>query len=87
MERSHQLAPLLPTMRLDELLRELDTRLTDVVRTRDRLHELLNAVLTVGSDLDLQTMLRRIVEAAVRLVDAEYGALGVIGAAATWRSS
>jgi GAF domain-containing protein len=79
MERSHQLAPLLPTMRLDELLRELDTRLTDVVRTRDRLHELLNAVLTVGSDLDLQTMLRRIVEAAVRLVDAEYGALGVIG--------
>jgi hypothetical protein len=36
-------------------------------------------VLTVGSDLDLQTMLRRIVEAAVRLVDAEYGALGVIG--------
>jgi hypothetical protein len=36
MERQHQLAPLLPTMRLDELLRELDTRLTDVVRTRDR---------------------------------------------------
>jgi signal transduction histidine kinase len=79
MERQPQLAPLLPTMRLDELLRELDSRLTDVVRTRDRLHELLNAVLAVGSDLDLQTMLRRIVEASVRLVDAEYGALGVIG--------
>jgi hypothetical protein len=34
MERRAQLAPLLPTMRLDELLRELDSRLTDVVRTR-----------------------------------------------------
>ena len=39
---------------------------------------LLDAVLAVGSDLDLQTVLRRIAEAATTLVDAEYGALGVI---------
>lgn len=43
-----------------------------------RLHELLDAVLVLGSDLDAPSMLRRIVEAAVGLVDARYGALGVL---------
>jgi signal transduction histidine kinase len=42
------------------------------------LRQLLYAVLTVGSDLDLPAMLRRIVESAVALVDASYGALGVL---------
>jgi signal transduction histidine kinase len=42
------------------------------------LRQLLDAVLTVGSDLDLDAILRRIVEAAVSLVDARYGALGVL---------
>jgi len=42
------------------------------------LRALLDAVLAVGSDLDSPTMLRRIVEAAVGLVDARYGALGVL---------
>ena len=42
------------------------------------LRQLLDAVLTVGSDLDLPAMLQRIVEAAVDLVDARYGALGVL---------
>jgi signal transduction histidine kinase len=46
----------------------------------DRMRGLLEAVLAVGEDLDLQAVLHRIVEAAVTLVDAEYGALGVIGA-------
>jgi signal transduction histidine kinase len=43
-----------------------------------RLRNLLDAVLTIGSDLDLPAMLERIVEAAVDLVDARYGALGVL---------
>jgi signal transduction histidine kinase len=38
----------------------------------------LDAVLTIGSDLDLPAMLRRIIESAVSLVDASYGALGVL---------
>ncbi|MEA2686856.1 MAG: hypothetical protein QOE93_2051 [Actinomycetota bacterium] len=42
------------------------------------LRELLGAVLALASDLDPPTMLRRIVEAAVDLVDAGYGALGVL---------
>jgi signal transduction histidine kinase len=43
-----------------------------------RLRELLDAVLALTSDLDAPSMLRRIVEAAVELVDARYGALGVL---------
>ncbi|GAA3766377.1 two-component system sensor histidine kinase [Salinactinospora qingdaonensis] len=70
---------LLPQMRLDELLAELQSRVNAVMLTRDRVHSLLNAVVMVGSGLDLETMLRRIVEAAMDLVDARYGALGVVG--------
>ncbi|SEL86942.1 GAF domain-containing protein [Nonomuraea pusilla] len=70
---------LLPGMRLDELLAELQTRLEAVLATRDRVHALLEAVVSIGADLDLETVLRRIVEAAMTLVDARYGALGVIG--------
>ncbi|GAA3133401.1 two-component system sensor histidine kinase [Planomonospora alba] len=68
-----------PHMRLDDLLAELQSRLEAVLATRDRVHALLEAVVSVGSDLDLETVLRRIVETAATLVDAGYGALGVIG--------
>jgi len=43
-----------------------------------QLRRLLDAVLSVGSELDLAMVLRRIVEAATDLVDARYGALGVL---------
>src|SRR3984885_6113329 len=71
--------PLLPQLRLDDLLAELQVRLSAAVNTRDRVHALLQAVIAVGSNLDLEVVLRQIVEAAVTLVDARYGALGVIG--------
>ncbi|WP_418955581.1 GAF domain-containing protein [Streptomyces tritici] len=69
----------LPRLRLDELLEELQVRIDEVRGTRDRLNGLLEAVISVGRELDLPQVLRGIVEAAVTLVDAEYGALGVIG--------
>ncbi|MEV6211358.1 GAF domain-containing protein [Kitasatospora sp. NPDC051914] len=69
----------LPQLRLDDLLDELQGRLDAARTTRDRVHSLLEAVLAVGRDLELPQVLRHIVEAAVSLVDAEYGALGVIG--------
>src|SRR5215468_8923412 len=70
---------LLPQLRLDDLLAELQSRLEVVLATRDRMRGLLEAVVAIGSGLELEAMLRRIVEAAVDLVDARYGALGVIG--------
>jgi two-component system, NarL family, sensor histidine kinase DevS len=71
--------PVLPHLRLDDLLAEVQTRLQEVLAARDRMHGLLEAVVAVGGYLDLETVLKRIVEAAVTLVDARYGALGVIG--------
>jgi signal transduction histidine kinase len=68
-----------PSLHLDELLGQLQSQLSQIVATRDRLQGLLDAVTAVSADLDLGTLLRRIVEAAVRLVDAQYGALGVLG--------
>jgi signal transduction histidine kinase len=70
---------LLPSLQLDELLAELQARLQAIVATRDRMRSLLEAVVAIGSGLDLESTLRRIVETAVGLVDATYGALGVIG--------
>ncbi|MFF2745614.1 GAF domain-containing protein [Kitasatospora sp. NPDC058048] len=69
----------MPRLRLDELLEELQWRIDAARGTQNRVHSLLEAVLAVGRELDLAQALHRIVEAAADLVDARYGALGVIG--------
>ena len=51
----------------------------DAAVARGRMEGLFAAVATISGDLDLQTVLRRITEAAADLVDARYAALGVIG--------
>ena len=79
MEPAADRPELLPHLQLDELLAELQTRLQVVLGTRDRMRGLLEAVVAIGSGLDLESTLRRIVETAVGLVDASYGALGVVG--------
>ncbi|MGY1787698.1 GAF domain-containing protein [Geodermatophilus sp. SYSU D00698] len=65
-------------MRLTELVDEVQDRLTVVARSQERIQNLLDAFLSVSSGLDLETTLRRIVESACDLVDARYGALGVL---------
>src|SRR5690606_7790804 len=54
----------------------------DVVATdgdaQPSLRRLLDAMLSVGSGLELPAVLRRVIEAATELVDARYGALGVL---------
>src|SRR5688500_19031948 len=71
-------AAALAGMRLTELLEEVQDRLATVARTQARVQHLLDAFLTVSTGLDLESTLRRIVEAATDLVDARYGALGVL---------
>jgi signal transduction histidine kinase len=66
-------------LRLDDLLAELQVRLEAVLATRDRVNALFEAVVAVGANLDLEVVLRGIVESALTLVDARYGAMGVIG--------
>jgi signal transduction histidine kinase len=65
-------------LRLDELLAEVQQRMTEIVATRDRMQRLLDSVLAVATGLELEATLRSIVQAAVDLVDARYGALGVL---------
>ena len=77
-ESGERLSAGLSTLRLSELLREVTDRLTEIAASRDQLHGLLDAVVAVASGLELSSTLRRIAAAAVTLVDAQYGALGVI---------
>ncbi|MGV9212094.1 GAF domain-containing protein [Micromonospora sp. RB23] len=69
----------LSRVRLDELLQEMLDRVGEVMTSRERLRALLDAVVGIGTNLDLRTTLRRIVQAACELVGARYGALGVVG--------
>src|SRR5207248_6381570 len=57
---------------------EASQRIVNRVKHPERLVQLVDAVLSIGSDLSLPDVLRRIVTAAVTLLDAKYGALGVL---------
>ncbi|MFR9729741.1 GAF domain-containing protein [Saccharopolyspora sp. MS10] len=78
-DRLQGVASALGDLRLDELLGELQERLSRVVSTRDRMQDLLDAVLAIGAELELDNTLHRITAAAAELVGARYGALGVLG--------
>lgn len=67
-----------PRLDLDEALASLLAHAERVRTTQERLRALLSATQAVVEESDLSVVLRRIVDAAVALVDAEYGALGVI---------
>ncbi|MDT0214977.1 GAF domain-containing protein [Rothia sp. ARF10] len=69
----------LSSLELDDLVEELRARADSARVSQERLGSLLDAVLAVSSDLELAEVLRRIVVAACELVDATYGALGVLG--------
>jgi signal transduction histidine kinase len=77
-EQGPPVAGVLSGLRLDELLGEVQERLVQIVSARDRMQSLLDAVLAVAAGLELEATLRRIVQSAVDLVDARYGALGVL---------
>jgi signal transduction histidine kinase len=70
--------PSLSGIDLDDLLRELRERAGAVRESHQRLSGLLSSVVAVSSELDLATVLQRIVSTACSLVGARYGALGVL---------
>ena len=67
-----------PRSALDQALSELVINAQKVLATQGRLRSLLQASQAVVEELDLAAVLRRIVDVAVDLVGAQYGALGVI---------
>lgn len=66
-------------LRLRELLAGVQERIEQIVDTRDQLDALTEAMLAVNAGLELEATLHRIVRAAISLVDARYGALGIRG--------
>ncbi|WP_158867397.1 GAF domain-containing sensor histidine kinase [Leifsonia sp. AG29] len=67
-----------PRAELDRTLSALVDQAHRVLETQGRLRALVRANRAVVSHLELPTVLRTIVESAVELVGARYGALGVI---------
>ncbi|KQY64445.1 MULTISPECIES: GAF domain-containing sensor histidine kinase [unclassified Nocardioides] len=62
----------------DDLLREVVDRTHRALDEQSRWKLLLDAVVTMGADLDLDALLSRIVEVASDLARAHYAALGVL---------
>lgn len=72
-------SPQLSPKPLDELLSEVHSQMNPGLSAQGRTHSLLQAVLDIGGDLDLATVLRRLTEAAAHLAEAKFAGLGVIG--------
>jgi signal transduction histidine kinase len=67
-----------PRSELEKTIAELVDRAQRVLVTQGRLRALLQANRVIVQQLELEQVLRRIVEAALALVGAEFGALGVM---------
>lgn len=67
-----------PRSALDRSIARLLEDAQQVLATQDRLRSLLSANRAVADEIELEVVLRRIIEAAVALVGAKYGAIGVI---------
>ncbi|WP_322758933.1 GAF domain-containing protein [Frankia sp. Cr2] len=70
--------PTVAHLDLDELLAQLIERAHEVMAGQDRLRGLVRASRVIASDIHLPDLLRRIIDAARELLDAEYAALGVV---------
>ncbi|MBG6237844.1 signal transduction histidine kinase [Mycetocola sp. CAN_C7] len=78
MGESSPTSPEGPGADLDATLEDHVARASGLLATQGRLRALLRANQLISSQLDLSVVLRRIVETAIELVEARYGALGVI---------
>jgi len=79
--------PSFSTLDLRSLLAEVTDRMESVALLSDRLQALLQAVVSIGSHLELPTVLYSIAETAAELADARYAALGVLDPTAESRLS
>lgn len=66
------------TLDLEDLIAEIRTRAQGATRFQTRLASLLDAVVAMSSELDLKVVLSHVVESACTLLDARYGAVGVV---------
>jgi serine phosphatase RsbU (regulator of sigma subunit)/anti-sigma regulatory factor (Ser/Thr protein kinase) len=55
----------------------MDEQLAELVAARDQMEQLVRVIVEIGSDLDLDVTLHRVVNAAMELTGARFGALGI----------
>jgi len=55
----------------------MNEQLDELIAARDQMERLVRVIVEIGSDLELDVTLHRIVSAAMELTDARYGALGI----------
>ncbi|MDX6275976.1 MAG: hypothetical protein QOJ72_104 [Nocardioidaceae bacterium] len=67
-----------PKLEFETLLAHLVERADEMVHSQSRLRDLVRVNNDLTSNLDLATVLRRIVEIGTELIEARYGAMGVI---------
>ena len=60
-----------------EPMSRMHEQLDELVAARDQMEKLVQVIVGIGSDLDLDVTLHRIVNAAMELTGARYGALGI----------
>lgn len=70
--------PELDDLGLRALLSEVTDRVDGVARLANRMQALLQAVVAIGSHLDIASVLQEIVTTAADVADAKYAALGVL---------
>lgn len=56
---------------------QMHEQLDELLAGRDQMESLLRVIVGIGADLDLNTTLHRIIDAAIELTGSRYGALGV----------
>ena len=59
------------------LVSRMHEQLDELLAARDQMEQLLQVIVEIGSDLDLDATLRRIIRAARELTSAPYGALAI----------
>ncbi len=60
-----------------EPVSQMNDQLDELVVARDQMERLVRVIVEISSDLELDVTLHRIVNAAMELTDARYGALGI----------
>lgn len=60
-----------------ELVGQMHDQLDELVAARDQMEQLVRVIVELGSDLDLDVTLHRVLKAAMELTGARYAALGI----------
>src|SRR5690349_3887270 len=60
-----------------DLVSRMHDQLDELVAARDQMEQLVRVIVEIGSDLDLDVTLHRVLQAAMELTGARYAALGI----------